>query len=174
MARIHKYNDGTKDVITIEGQDADQYKIVNGKLVKKTQPDLANDAKPRKLIEINAAFDQAMNALVTGYPEREIASWPQQEREARAFTADPTAATPLLDAIAAACGVNKDVLAAKIVTKADQFAAVAGALIGKRQALEDAINVAKTVADVEAAVWEDEHCWKSGVSEVTRNQTSSP
>jgi len=94
-----------------------------------------------------------MGELVTGYPEREIASWPQQEKEARAYLADPAASTPLLDALAAARGVTKDALAAKIVTKADQFAAAAGALIGKRQALEDAINAAQTVAGVEAVVW---------------------
>jgi len=109
--------------------------------------------KEKQALEVNTSFELAMGELVTGYPEREIASWPQQEKEARAYLADPAASTPLLDALAAARGVTKDALAAKIVTKADQFAAAAGALIGKRQALEDAINAAQTVAGVEAVVW---------------------
>jgi len=104
-------------------------------------------------MEINGAFDAAMNTLIGSYPEREISSWPQQEKEARAYLADPAAVTPLLDALSTARGVTKDALAQKIVAKADAFAAAAGALIGKRQALEDKINAATTIEELEAIKW---------------------
>lgn len=112
---------------------------------------------------INRPFEVAMTELVSGYPEREIASWPQQEKEARlwveylaavaAGSAPPQPPTPMLDALSAARGVTKDRLAQTVVQKANAFAAAAGALIGKRQALEDAINAATTVEELEAIQW---------------------
>lgn len=109
--------------------------------------------KHARLEMVNAAFEAAMSQLVAGYPEREISSWPRQEKEARAYLADAAAPTPLLDSLSAARGVSKDIIAQKIVEKADAFAKAAGALIGKRQALEDAINAATTTAELEAVVW---------------------
>lgn len=116
-------------------------------------PPSFDEVKRRVLDDINRAFEQAMNALVAGYPEREISSWPQQEKEARAYIANNAAATPLLDALSAARGVTKGVLAQKIVQKSAQYAAAAGALIGKRQALEDKINAATTLTELQAITW---------------------
>lgn len=139
------------------------YDFVNGQFVANTSRQISS-VRSHKIAEITSAFEQAMGALVAGYPEREISSWPQQEKEARAWvdylastaagtTAPTPPATPMLDALATARGVTKDVIAQKIVQKADQYAAAAGALIGKRQALEDQINAATTVVELEAITW---------------------
>ncbi len=109
--------------------------------------------KEAKIEEIRIGFERAVGVLIASYPQVERESWAQQEKEARAYIADSTAVTPLIDAISAARGVTKDALAQKIVVKADTFASAVGALIGKRQALEDAINAATTIAELEAVKW---------------------
>jgi hypothetical protein len=85
---------------------------------------------------INRASESAISAITATYPASEVLTWPKQEQEARAFLAG-TAATPLIDALAEARYVEKEYLVEKIIEKSDQFAAVSGALIGKRQKLED-------------------------------------
>jgi hypothetical protein len=89
---------------------------------------------------INTAYEAAVNGLTAGYPENEIASWPKQEREARAWAADNTVATPWIDAAAQARGIAKPVLANLIITLADALAPMHGSLTGKRQLLRDQIN----------------------------------
>lgn len=94
----------------------------------------------RKLREINAACDAEVAALATKYPDTEILSWYRQEREARALQADPNAATPLIDNIAAQRGITREDLAGRILAKAEAYAQEAGAAFGRRQALEDKLE----------------------------------
>lgn len=106
--------------------------------------------------EIATRCEADIAVIRAGYPESEVLSWPKQEQEARAFTANASAATPLLDALAAARGITKAELAARVIAKADLFAGISGAIIGKRQALEDALNAlpaTATAADVAAIQW---------------------
>lgn len=111
-------------------------------------PALLEAAKAAKRIEINAACDVAVAALAASYPEREIQSWPQQVKEAEALTASPSAAAPLLTSIAAARALPIAELASRVLAKMNGYAAVSGALIGRRQAAEDLINIAATPEDV--------------------------
>ena len=80
-------------------------------------------------------------------PYAEMATWPMQLAEARAYKADPTAATPFLDAMlsaqtsAAAAGddatlvQSKDALAADILAHdAPDYLAAAGAVHGEMRA----------------------------------------
>lgn len=111
-----------------------------------------------RLVAINAGCDAALVALTISYPEREISSWPQQEREARVLAASPGVSVPLLAAIAAARGLDVAVLAARVREKSDAFAVASGAIIGRRQALEDAINAVDlnavdAAARLEAITW---------------------
>ena len=57
------------------------------------------EVKTAKLSEINAAADRAIGTLTATYPDREISTFDKQESEARAYTADATASTPLLSAV---------------------------------------------------------------------------
>lgn len=101
------------------------------------------------LAQINSECEAALSQLQSGYPAGEVQSWERQLSEARAFVASASASTPMLDALAVARGITKADLASRVLAKADAFAAYSGALIGKRQALEDAI--AAILADEEAA-----------------------
>ena len=108
------------------------------------------EAKAAKLAEINAAADRALSKLTATYPDREIATFDKQEAEARAYAADPTAATPLLSALSQARGMELPELVRRVIAKADAFAVASGSIIGQRQALEDRLNACATLEEVEA------------------------
>lgn len=116
------------------------------------------ELKAAKLWDINAGCEAEIAAISASYPASEVLSWSKQEGEARAYTANASAATPLLDALATARGIDKADLAARVIAKADLFAVVSGSIIGKRQALEDQVNALPgdaTAADLEAIQWQD-------------------
>ena len=115
-----------------------------------TPEELLADAKTAKLSEINAACQSTLETLTPTYPERELTTFDKQESEARACLADPTASTPLLSALAAARGIELADLVGRVIAKADAFAAASGYIIGQRQALEDRLDAAQTVDDVQA------------------------
>lgn len=117
-------------------------------------PDLA-DIKAAKLVELAADFALRMGSVKAGYPDDEIQSWFDQKGEAVAFTANPSAATPLLSAMASARGITVADLAARVIANAAGYAAAAGLFIGKRQKYEDAVNAAADAAAIAAITWVD-------------------
>lgn len=109
-----------------------------------------------QLAIVNFDCETAIAKITAGYPSSEVLSWPKQESEARAYIADNAAATPLLDALSQARGVAKADLAGRVIAKADAFSALSGSLIGKRQALEDALMALPadaTAEQVAGIVW---------------------
>jgi hypothetical protein len=96
--------------------------------------------KSEKLKQFNAAAEREIQALISTYPPSEVTSFHKQENEARAWLADDTAATPLLDSLATTRGMDKATLVNKVIAKADAFARTSGKIIGKRQKLEDALT----------------------------------
>ena len=140
----------------LEGQS--QGKLIqadaNGRPVLVDPPPLTLDeAKAAKLTEINAACDAEIEAIKVSYPNTEVMTWDKQEQEARALVLDATTATPLIDSIASARGLDRVELANRIIANADQFATASGVFLGKRQKLKDEINAATTVEQVAEIVW---------------------
>lgn len=107
-------------------------------------------ARAERCAAAAAEAGRRLAELSTAYPEREIASWPQQVREAEALQADESAAAPLLDALASARGLDRIDLAARVLTKADAYAQASGAIIGARQRIEDLLDAATDAAAVAA------------------------
>ena len=107
-------------------------------------------AKAAKLAEINVAFDVVAAALTATYPDKEVLTFDQQVEEARAFLADASAACPMLQPLAAARGIELADLCERVLAKHDLFSAATGALMGRRQALEDRLDACETVKDVMA------------------------
>lgn len=105
-------------------------------------------AQQDALARVNALCASQLAAIRATYPADEVTSWGKQEGEARAWTADHTATTPLLAAISAARGVPFALLVEKVIEKADLFAVASGALIGARQHAEDRISTASTAGEV--------------------------
>lgn len=111
-------------------------------------PELAAD----KLLKNNAAFEIAMSGLTSDYPPSEILSWERQRAEALAWEADSTVPTPWIDIAASARGLARDEYLLRTTAKVHQFAIASAWLIGRRQAIDDAIRAATTsesVASVE-------------------------
>lgn len=116
-------------------------------------------AKATKLNEINRAAEAFINQVSGGLPEFEVETWDAQAAEAKAWHADKSAATPVIDQIALGRGVDAAALRAKAYKKLTDFERLTGChsvnefrlrLIGRRQALEAAVNAAATAKDVAA------------------------
>lgn len=107
-------------------------------------------ARTERLAGINADADALVGELAATYPEREIQSWPQQVKEAEALALSPTADAPLLSALAAARGIDRADLAARVLAKASAYAAASGAIIGARQRIEDLLSAAETLDELSA------------------------
>lgn len=100
----------------------------------------AEDIYKIKLKNINMEYEQSIAQLTAGTPESEKGTWSKQAAEARAYTADNTAPTPLIDGIATARGVDRVYLIGKIIEKADAYTVAIAQLTGERQAKEDQLN----------------------------------
>ena len=111
------------------------------------------EAKTDKVTEINGKCQQELAAIVLPYPPQETLTWPNQYAEAQAFTANATAPTPMLSAIATASGQTVAALAASVLLKAAAYNAMAGAAVGKRQALTAQVQAETTVSGVQGVVW---------------------
>ena len=106
--------------------------------------------KTAAAFRLAAKADELKNSLLAGYPQVEIDSFYRQEKEALARQADNNAPTPMLAQIAAARGVELDVLIGKVVEKSARLAVAVGAIIGKRQQLEDKLNTIETAPGLDA------------------------
>ncbi|MCQ4142852.1 hypothetical protein [Vogesella sp. AC12] len=121
-------------------------------------PPLPEALRALRLVEINAMASVALSTLSTAYPDGEVASWPQQTREAEALEVDQFASTPLLSEIAAVRGLPVLELAARVRAKVLAYAVASGQIIGQRQALEDALMAVDLLAQdaveqMEAIQW---------------------
>lgn len=113
-------------------------------------PPSLDELKATKLQEINAGFEQTASQLVATYPQSELLTFDQQTAEAEAYLADPTAECPMLAPLAAARGITMDDLCQRVMAKHAAFSAATGLLMGQRQAMEDRLELAETVEDVQA------------------------
>ena len=111
------------------------------------EPPTIEQLKSELQSRVNAQYTQRMNAVALPYPQYERESWPIQLQEAQALVADPTAATPWIDACAAQRGLECSELAQRILTKDAAYRFISGRLTGARQAHEDAIEA---LQDLEA------------------------
>lgn len=110
------------------------------------------DAKQKAAQTIASNHKNAINGITGGVDSAEMASWTKQESEARAWVTDNNASTPIIDnlIIGRNMGENKADLVSKIIAKADAYAVAYAQLLGAYHAKQKAIEVATTVAEVEA------------------------
>ena len=104
------------------------------------------DLKAAMLTNLNAAAQHFVDAHsgASQVPDFELATWPLQSTEAQAWASDKSAATPILDGIAAARGLDKDKLKAAALKKSLAYSALSAIVAGQRQAIQDQIEAAKT------------------------------
>lgn len=131
----------------------------HSELAKPTPEQLAaaaptlDDLKETKIVEINAAFTLAAQALTNGYPEAERLTWPVQQAEALAWDADSEAPTPYIDGLAAARGVTPEEMRQKTLEQTQLFMAASQQLVGTRQRLRDLVHDATTPEALDAINW---------------------
>lgn len=135
-------------------KELDEYtKAHPDKVVEDVPPvPTVEELKAAKLAEINAAYNAATSSLVSTYPSTELLTFDKQEQEARAWNADNSVETPLVDMLAAGRQMDKAELVRRIIAKSDSFAVATGYLTGQRQRYEDLLGEARTVEEVEAIV----------------------
>ena len=106
------------------------------------------DAKAEKISNLNAAAQAFINAAaeIDKVPDFEVQTWSIQAAEARAWAADKTAPTPVLDQIAASRGFDAEKLKAAALRKTLAYEKLTAHVAGQRQALQSKIEAAKTQA----------------------------
>lgn len=114
-------------------------------------------AKSEKLEKVNSIFNNKMKSLVSSYPEMEIATFYKQEEEARLIINNEEPKTNMLASLAEQRGIELKDLAQKIINKSNEFATASGYVLGQRQKIEDQINSANNVAELDAIIIEDEN-----------------
>lgn len=91
-------------------------------------------------VALAAEYRRRIQVIASGYPLSERESWPVQTEEAMALEANPAAATPWIDAAALARGLDRAVLAKRILAKDAKYRQIHGELTGTRQRIEDQID----------------------------------
>lgn len=156
LEQAYAYSDG-KNIYQTDTPPPSQYHaLINGDWVL---PDslaavLLEAAKVEKIKQIGAEAQACINAAaaVDLVPEFERASWPKQAEEAHAWSIDKSAATPMLDGIAASRGVPADALKAAALRKTIVYEKLVAHFGGQRQAWQAKIEAAKTQAELDKIV----------------------
>lgn len=103
-----------------------------------------------------AEYRKHIQVIAAGYPLSERESWTVQTEEARALESDEAAATPWIDAAALARGLDRAVLAKRILAKDAKYRQIHGELTGTRQRIEDQIDAlagdAETLSKIDVTV----------------------
>ena len=102
---------------------------------------------------IRAINRQAQNIVaqksgMDDLPAFEVQSWPIQVVEARAWSVDKSAATPVLDQIAQSRGIDADKLKAAALRKTVAYESLCATVAGKRQAIEKQIEAAQNLDEL--------------------------
>lgn len=107
-------------------------------------------AKESKKAEILKDSNDILDAMILSkYPRFEVDTWQNQKADSEAYILDNNATTLTLDALASQRGTTKLATATKILEKAAQFAVISAKYAGERQRLEDLVDAATTVEQVE-------------------------
>lgn len=78
----------------------------------------------------------------------------QTGKEAIGYINDPSYETPFLDALADERGIDRVDLINRVIAKVDTYNHIVGTLTGKRQRLEDQIEAASSIEELENIDWD--------------------
>jgi hypothetical protein len=110
-----------------------------------------NNAKRLLIKRINKESQEFIDnqSGAADLPDYEVQSWSLQSKEARAWAEDKNAETPILDKIADVRGISPIKLKEKVFEKQESYNAMLAAVIGQRQSLQNRIESAQTIEDLE-------------------------
>ncbi|ECR3172106.1 hypothetical protein QRY34_05740 [Campylobacter jejuni] len=162
----NRIDDITPEEIQAGTQAVKEYCLANNELelLKQYIPLVLSDAelltelKALKLIEINKAYENAILKVKTEYiPQTEMLSFETQERESLAYknsNYQDTSLCPFMQVISTARGMDLRTLCDKAIEKATLYRQASGALIGKRQGLQDRIELVQSLEELNLIAWE--------------------
>ena len=154
LEQTYAYSDGRQIWQTDIAPPSQYHRLEDGQwiLPKDRQPHLLADAKAAKLHRLNEAAQAFIHnaAGLDNVPDFEFASWSIQAAEAKAWAAEPSAPTPVLDQIAASRGIPAATLKAAALRKTLAYERLSAHIAGQRQALQSKIAAAKTQTALDA------------------------
>lgn len=103
--------------------------------------------------QIRLVGNYRLGMLATPYMDRERETWTIQMMEAMAVDADPAAATPYIDGIAAARGIPREQLLEYVMGNVRLYLPASAAILGQQQALLDKIYSEQSVEKLLATTW---------------------
>ncbi|EGF1228656.1 hypothetical protein IB030_000117 [Campylobacter jejuni] len=164
---IKHIDDITPEEIQAGTQAIKEYCLMNNelKLLKQYLPlvlsgsELLTEMKSIKLNEINQAYESAIKLVQQDYiPATEMLSFETQERESIAYknsNYQDTSLCPFMQTIATARGIDLRTLCDKAIEKATLYRQASGALIGKRQGLQDRVELVQSLDELNLIVWDN-------------------
>ena len=111
------------------------------------------ELKLSKVAYINQKASAELAQITSAYPKDEVATWPNQLEDAKAWQVDPLATLSILPQIALAAGITVDELAVRVLALAAQFNNISGVIIGKRKLKTKQVELALTNEEVELVIW---------------------
>ncbi|RTJ56084.1 hypothetical protein [Campylobacter jejuni] len=163
----NRIDDITPEEIQVGTQAVKEYCLANNELelLKQYIPlvlsgaELLTEMKTIKLIEINKAYENAILTVQKDYiPASEMLSFEAQERESIAYknsNYQDTSLCPFMQTIATARGIDLRTLCDKAIEKATLYRQASGALIGKRQGLQDRVELVQSLDELNLIVWDN-------------------
>lgn len=101
-----------------------------------------DDLRNAKHTEISKAYEEAISVITAKYPPSEIATWPIQREQALAYNADSvTTNVGYIQGLANQKGITLAEQVARIIPKVRAHEATSSSILGKRQALDDQIDI---------------------------------
>ncbi|HEF9848594.1 TPA: hypothetical protein SB227_001040 [Campylobacter coli] len=161
-------DDITPEEIQAGTQAVKEYCLINNELELLKQyltlvlngAELLTEMKAIKLIEINKDYESAILKVQKDFiPQSEMLSFETQEKESLAYknsNYQDTSLCPFMQAISTARGIDLRTLCDKALEKATLYRQASGALIGKRQGLQDRIELVQSLEDLNLITWESE------------------
>jgi len=114
------------------------------------------DRQQQALLQINTHYQQLAEQQIGQYPDFEIQTWQDQEREALAYhdwlltgSTGPAPLTPTLIRIINERGIDLHDLVTRVINNAASWRQIAPQLAGQRQAMADEIMAAATIERVD-------------------------
>ncbi|RTJ16188.1 hypothetical protein C3H85_02465 [Campylobacter jejuni] len=163
----NRIDDITPEEIQVGTQAVKEYCLANNELelLKQYIPlvlsgaELLTEMKTIKLIEINKAYENAILTVQKDYiPASEMLSFEAQERESIAYknsNYQDTSLCPFMQTIATARGIDLRTLCDKAIEKATLYRQASGSLIGKRQGLQDRVELVQSLDELNLIVWDN-------------------
>lgn len=142
------FSDGKTVQAATTPPPSESHIIQDGKWVLPNEREAAilEESKAEKIISLNAAAQAFIDraAGIDKIPGFEVQTWVIQAAEAKAWAANKSSPTPILDQIAASRGVPADALKQAALKKTIAYEQLTASITGQRQALQSKIESAKT------------------------------